>query len=295
MTMAASMPAPKVQSTTRTKPSKWAAPSNASPSPGNRSASRFARSIGGAAGARRRRGYVAPSAARMAAISSWLNFRSRVPRKSGAREGVRIEGVPVLCNAFSFSFHTRILADRLPRYRNGTGPDERSDRPETGPGERHRPQICLWPAQSGGRTMRGREPRLGEEIEKIRREKGMKQSDLCVNERYCRDIVAGKRIPPEDTLLKLLTDQTEGLGITDVSIVERILKRYGFSALTPEQKNKYLMRLSPRWEGLVAWYPLEGSAADKSGKKNHGVSSGVRFPWEDAIQVGSFDGCSHIL
>ena len=143
--------------------------------------------------------------------------------------------------------------------------------------------------------MRGREPRLGEEIEKIRREKGMKQSDLCVNERYYRDIVAGKRIPPEDTLLKLLTDQTEGLGMTDVSIIERILKRYGFSALTPEQKNKYLMRLSPRWEGLVAWYPLEGSAADKSGKKNHGVSSGVRFPWADAIQVGSFDGCSHIL
>ena len=98
--------------------------------------------------------------------------------------------------------------------------------------------------------MRGREPRLGEEIEKIRREKGMKQSDLCVNERYYRDIVAGKRTPPEDTLLKLLTDQTEGLGMTDVSIIERILKRYGFSALKPEQKNKYLMRLSPRWEGL---------------------------------------------
>ncbi len=78
--------------------------------------------------------------------------------------------------------------------------------------------------------MRGREPCLGEEIEKIRREKGMKQSDLCVNERYYRDIVAGKRTPPEDTLLKLLTDQTEGLGMTDVSIIERILKRYGFSA-----------------------------------------------------------------
>src|SRR5437016_1304523 len=226
MTMAASMAAPKVQSTARTKPSSaWAAPSNASPSPGNTSASRFARLIGGAAGARCRRGRgnpTAPSAARMAAISSWVNLSSRVPRKSGGREGVRVEGVPVLCNAFSFSFHTRILADRLPRYRNGTGPDERSDRPETGPGERHRPQICLWPAQSGGRTMRGREPRLGEEIENIRREKGMKQSDLCVNERYYRDIVAGKRSPPEDTLLKLLTDQTEGLGMTDVSIVERI-------------------------------------------------------------------------
>src|SRR5438093_1454446 len=114
------------------------------------------------------------------------------------------------------------------------------------------------------RIMRGREPFLGEELETIRRAKGMKQSDLCVNERYYRDVVAGKRIPPEDTLLKLLTDQTEGLGITDVSIVERILKRYGFSALTPEQKNNYLMRLSPRWEGSVAWYPLEGSAADKS-------------------------------
>jgi len=142
--------------------------------------------------------------------------------------------------------------------------------------------------------MSRRGPRIGEELEEIRREKRIKQSALFINESYYRRIVAGKRDPPVDTLLKLLTDPTEGLGVTDASTVERVLKRYGLR-LTPEQKIKYLTRLSPKWEGLVAWYSLEGTAADKSGRKNHGVASGVRFPWEDTIQVGSFDGSSHIL
>src|SRR5439155_25016127 len=117
---------------------------------------------------------------------------------------------------------------------------------------------------------------------------------LCVSQRYYRNIVAGIRLPDQERFLRLLTDPTVGLGITDVSSVERILKRYGRS-LTQEQKHKYLGRLSPKWLGLVAWYPLTGSSADKSGTNNHGIPSGVQFVWDGAVDVGSFEGSGHIV
>src|SRR5207249_6912051 len=47
--------------------------------------------------------------------------------------------------------------------------------------------------------------------------------------------------------------------------------------------------------GLGTWHRLGGAAVDESGNKMHGVSVGVRFVGENTIEVGSFDGSSHIF
>lgn len=134
--------------------------------------------------------------------------------------------------------------------------------------------------------------RLLPELEKARREKGINQSDLCISAGYYRAIVAGRRNPPGRTLLRLCTDERRGLGIKDISRLEKILGR----TLTPDEKHEFLPLLSPKWPGLVAWYRFEDKgASDKSGYGNHGQLNGVRFVDDGAAHACSFNGSSYIL
>jgi len=130
--------------------------------------------------------------------------------------------------------------------------------------------------------------RLLDELNATLQRKGIVQKNSGYSESYYRAIMAGRRPARAKTVLKFC----KVIGMTDISIIESALER----KLTPEEKQKLLGDLSPKWRGLVAWYTFEDkTAADKSGTKNQGLSQNVRFVHDGAATAASFDGSGYIL
>jgi hypothetical protein len=136
--------------------------------------------------------------------------------------------------------------------------------------------------------MKTKEPRFGEELERLRRDTGNKQSKLLVDERTWRKIVEGCHRVSEQKFTSLLSNPRDlgGLGIKDVLRINHFRILYGFPPLTKEDIEWYKLipsspeshavegstpaeaPIAPR-SALVAHYPFLANSRDISRYQNH--------------------------
>jgi hypothetical protein len=82
-----------------------------------------------------------------------------------------------------------------------------------------------------------------EKLERLRKAKGIGQIDLLVHERTWRWMIEGKRFPSRDTVLSLLTNAHHGLGLKEVSEVNKYLAMMPYSwPVNREEFIKYRLR-----------------------------------------------------
>src|SRR6266853_1259846 len=86
--------------------------------------------------------------------------------------------------------------------------------------------------------MKRKEPRFAEELEPLRRERGLGQKDMLCGERGWRKILEGE-CPSGQTLISVLTHPTKGLNMREASIVNLYLIKFGHSRLTQESIEGY--------------------------------------------------------